>query len=681
VTDRCIRIDYPDGAYCVQCAEQPEIPYVPAHFEEIEVQAWDTGADLIEVQEAPCFVEWQPFDGTGGAVMGFFPAGTVRNVRDPTTLAAAWYVFTVDGTMYVQARTGASARTSPMGVNSSNTLRIEHVGNRAVFKIDGTIVTMATIFVGLTAVGASLYSSDDAVPSPTFDVLADPMGHGEMRGSVSMHARGSEFANGMRAVMRVRATGRVGSHMRAKMGVGVRGGQGASSMRARMGGRFTGFSGIITPTPSRMRARMRVRTSASGHAGYHGTMHATMHVRAKGSEFANYMRARMRVRAHAEQAPLITDGVIMLQMNPGWLIMTIGYAKETLTDTIDVAANPIVQLTNVINESLELTETPASLLDGLNRVGEALEFTDRVGIVWRMLLADRTKFTDPVVGILEAAERMVENMRLVAGVGSSIDVRSLVAETLAVHDTLAVVAKEQISEQADFDGVFSTMLAAKERLLDDLVLTAVPTAAAQFSFLIEENIALSDAAPASLEAFERLVETVNFAVTVSIGDDVFMAWVVNTETRAAWEYENYPFNSMFEFQARHYGIAPDGMYELEGDTDNGADVKWRARLGLNNLGSMKEKRLPAMYLAYDTAGAMVLKVISTRSNGERVTNWYRLNPTGGRGVREGRIQIGRGIKSVYWDFELVGCGNTKLRLSELRYFPMILDRRIRRRNS
>lgn len=514
-----------------------------------------------------------------------------------------------------------------------------------------------------------------------FDGLDDIPIRGDGIGLIGLSARGAYTSNIGRAKLILVGRGQEGSHGRGVLTLVGRGAEADSYGRGALALSGHGFAGIETPTPNYGIGRMHIGGSGELSTGLFGEAVGYMFLRARGAYGSSYGRGFMTLTARGRQIDNAPTGTILLLMNPGWLIATIGYVRETLQDVMDVTASPLQHLTNVLAERLALTESPLSTIEALNRITEAATFEDRIGIVWRMILEDVVNFEDPATGITEALERMIERLRLHAGVGSSMDVLMLLAETLAVHDTLAVVARENISDVAHFDEVFTSQLTAKNAILEQLVVDAVPENHAEIAMFLDESVDIGATVSASLESFERLVESLNFSITLTIGDETFLAWVVNTESRSAWTYENYPFNSMWTYQDKAYGLAPDGIYTLDGTDDAGTDIRTSMRIGMHAMGSAKEKRMPAMYVGYDSSGPVVVKVITKRANGDKVENWYQLTPSSARGMREGRIPVGRGLKSVYWGFEIVNVEGSSLRLGELRYFPMILDRRIKRRNS
>lgn len=388
------------------------------------------------------------------------------------------------------------------------------------------------------------------------------------------------------------------------------------------------------------------------------------------------------VQASAYSLPPIERYLSAFQ-TPGFVYATLGAAvtpRAVVQEIIAFANAPVANQVALLLERLSLDDVPTSILAALARIQEQIDFVDRLATIWAVLVEESLGLAGEPVASVVAAARLAETLALVAGAGSSLAVRNLVAETLALHDTLAVIAKERLADTAYFGDVFASHLTMRARALDALLLADVPAAGLQVRALVTEALALQVSQTSAAEMLAKLQETIGFAVTVRVGDDVYLAWVVNTETHAATQYENFPFNSFASLDGRYFAAAPDGIYLLGGADDDGEEIRARFRIGLSNLGTGKEKRMPAMYWGYRADGSMVLKVITTDPTGEKCENWYALRPRGAGATREGRVQIGRGLKAVYWDFEVANIAGSDFELDQLELFPMILDRRVRGRD-
>jgi hypothetical protein len=167
------------------------------------------------------------------------------------------------------------------------------------------------------------------------------------------------------------------------------------------------------------------------------------------------------------------------------------------------------------------------------------------------------------------------------------------------------------------------------------------------------------------------------AVVLTIGGDQYTAWVLNTENIAVTQYSNYPFNSFAELNGKYYGAASDGMYLLEGDDDAGTPIQAYFRAPLTDFGFAGLKRLHDIALGYTASGDLVFKAVVISPNGSKEEHWYRLEQRPTEALRENRVPVGRGLKSVYWQYELHNIDGADFQIETVRMWPMGLSRKVR----
>lgn len=158
---------------------------------------------------------------------------------------------------------------------------------------------------------------------------------------------------------------------------------------------------------------------------------------------------------------------------------------------------------------------------------------------------------------------------------------------------------------------------------------------------------------------------------LSIGDETYDVWVMNTELGAVSTYDNFDFTGFARLGERHFGLREDGIYELIGDDDAGTAISAAVTGGLSNLGTDYKKRIPAIYIGYTSDGVVVAKVVTT-DGGEKRENWYELSPIEKTATVEERFEPAKGLKSVYWQFKLAGNNFT---LDSVKLWRAITSRR------
>lgn len=368
--------------------------------------------------------------------------------------------------------------------------------------------------------------------------------------------------------------------------------------------------------------------------------------------------------------------VVLLQ-DPGFWYMTGGANTVRIQETLGLSSLAQGHPTFRIIEQLGLADHEISLLQGLSIIHESLNLVDKLATIFKMIVQNQLGVTGVVKPTAIAVQTVIENLTLLGGIHSSLVARNIVIEALAMSDALLFLAKEHISEQLAFESAYKQALTARQKFVEQLALTGTALGTGRISVIVQESLALTGTITSLLQAFETIREGISFYATLNLGGDVFQAWVCNTESEAFTEYANFPFNSFMQFGGKYYGMAPDGVYLLEGADDDGTAINARIRLGLNDLGSRKEKRAPALYLLLRQDGPMLIKAISTEPDGTLREDWYQLSARGTGGVREARLKIGRGLKSVMWDWVIENVNGADFDLEGMQVFPMILDRMTR----
>jgi hypothetical protein len=204
------------------------------------------------------------------------------------------------------------------------------------------------------------------------------------------------------------------------------------------------------------------------------------------------------------------------------------------------------------------------------------------------------------------------------------------------------------------------------QILDTLETSTAVTPAYSLGFIVPDNIEYADTSTLQAE--------LAFAVEEGL---VFLAerrnyntatYVMNSLTKGISEYHNYDFNSY----SNGYLCKEDGLYKLEGTTDTGTAIDWSLKTGSLDFGEPYEKQVPYCYIGVASDNTIVLKTV-TDYRGTKQETWYRGIHTNGS-VDNTRIQLGKGVKSRYWQFVLLGEGEVEIDSVEL--IPLVLKRMI-----
>ena len=160
-----------------------------------------------------------------------------------------------------------------------------------------------------------------------------------------------------------------------------------------------------------------------------------------------------------------------------------------------------------------------------------------------------------------------------------------------------------------------------------------------------------------------------FGAILNINGQQFVVWAANADTFAHSEYANFDFDSMCRLGSSYYGTKEDGVYELEGSNDAGTKIEWF--LGLPQVAGDTFMRMPKCYLGFSSDGYVYLRTI-TDGGDERI---YMFEKTSAARTGSG-LTLGRGVKSRYWMFDLIGVDGADIELDKIEFYPVVLGRRV-----
>lgn len=151
-------------------------------------------------------------------------------------------------------------------------------------------------------------------------------------------------------------------------------------------------------------------------------------------------------------------------------------------------------------------------------------------------------------------------------------------------------------------------------------------------------------------------------------------WAVNTETSGSSRYVGFGFDSFATVKGRHIGVRSDGVYLLEGDTDAGQPIHAGVHLGLQDFGTSQLKSLSNVYLGVSATGGLFIKV-GVGDGDEKLEYTYAARRVDAHLATQ-RFDLGRGLRSNYFSFELVNDGQADFELEKIEFVAVASNRRI-----
>lgn len=330
----------------------------------------------------------------------------------------------------------------------------------------------------------------------------------------------------------------------------------------------------------------------------------------------------------------------------------------------------------VVSELLELQAThQTALLAGVD-IDEELVVRAISIIPYLAEVVEALEALDENQVTPELAATVAELLTATDLIGNEVTLRVAVLFALTLGDQVQVAYQLSAIELLEAVVTNTAKLGQAAAVLENLILEDLP--AVNLALLIETDEGITadviDTATATLRI--AVEEGVGFYLKVKVGDDVFEGWVLNAETAGFSEYTNFPFNSFASVQGRIFAASEDGVFELDGADDDGTQIDARVRTGLLDLGTHYIKDVKAVHIGFTSDDRMVLKV-TAMNRGTKEEHWYEMKPSDSASMRDGRVTVQRGLRSRYWQFELVNANGADFDIDELDIQFNPLTRRLR----
>jgi len=331
-----------------------------------------------------------------------------------------------------------------------------------------------------------------------------------------------------------------------------------------------------------------------------------------------------------------------------------GHAYTTDYEMQDVTVNKVGFVLNVLG-ALHFTNT--------SNVLQQLEFSTSFN-----LTGDTTVNGDIILEFIASLVIAGESI-------TALNALVAIAETIANSDFSSSAFGANFLTALDLDPALDIDYHLAFNALSELLLTDTPTMTARILVAPTESLVLIDDLDTNAVFGALFEEGLVMGGLLNTPEGVFEAWVVNAETKAPFQYDNFPFNSFAQVSGRYLAMSDTGLYELTGSDDAGTSINAIIKTGLTNFGSNLKKSIPRAYFGYTSDGDLLFKTITT-STGKKVEDWYRLEARTVDDTRDTRVKIGRGLLSTYWQFEIVNVDGADFDIDDIKLLPAVLKRRI-----
>lgn len=277
---------------------------------------------------------------------------------------------------------------------------------------------------------------------------------------------------------------------------------------------------------------------------------------------------------------------------------------------------------------------------------------------WQLLAATEMVLTESATVSQALAALQRQLVSLAESTTFTANMTAIVKQIIALAESATVTPA--LTPQQRLSVVFADSVTMSQQIV-----------ASRFVQMVLAGLAMvNDVLTPNSRSALSLADVITGSIILRADGQEMVGWIVNPNLMASTMLAQYDFIGFGEHKGRYYGLKPNGLYRLDGDTDNGAAINSFISLGNRDFGTAQMKRVPHAYIGAATDGTMVLKVLT---NGQENVYYVR-NPTSD--MAEQRVDIGRGLRANYWNFELMNQNGEKFDISTIRFMPVVLERRI-----
>lgn len=243
-----------------------------------------------------------------------------------------------------------------------------------------------------------------------------------------------------------------------------------------------------------------------------------------------------------------------------------------------------------------------------------------------------------------------------------------VAEFMQLRDSLEKFFSGDIFETINLDPTVVPTERSVAQATDSINITPSAERALILRFTAADTVNLDDVNLTQFFYSPALTDLIELSAAYISPDDVFTVWNINAATGAVSRYDNYAFNSFGNFGQMYLGTDENGLYELNGCNDEGSAIIARIRSGLAQLAESRFTALRDAYIGMRSDGSYVLRIYT--GDGE-VYNYAFDN----QNMRSTRVQLGKGMRTRYFSFELISTG-ADFDLDSVEFIPITSTRRV-----
>ncbi len=343
-------------------------------------------------------------------------------------------------------------------------------------------------------------------------------------------------------------------------------------------------------------------------------------------------------------------------------------AVATLTSALtlgDSALREYVAQALMVEQAL-ITDTTALRASYGQVVQDTTLARDRLRVAERTALAEACTVATTLVPA--RAVRVADAVAMIAALAAPGKYGRTAIEVLQLRETLTRAIGAQHDDVLVVLDALTQRTALRAALTETTLLAEALQYTAVFHLEVSEELATADTVSMQQLFSVMVTEQVRVLGSTLIPGTQCLTWAVNARTGATTEYRDYTFNSFARRGTRYLAAADDGLYVLDGDTDNGSAIIAELASGFLQFAGTRFASFKAVYLGMHATGNVFFRL----TTGDDKTYTYRVVA---QSMENTKVRVGKGLRSRYFAFALETTGQD-FDLDTIEFLPLGAQRRV-----
>lgn len=326
-------------------------------------------------------------------------------------------------------------------------------------------------------------------------------------------------------------------------------------------------------------------------------------------------------------------------------------AKSLIQDSISSTSTQKDKQRNINIERLLIAENINTKKYSLSKLNEALKIKESFKATARFKdsIADNLDILDVS---LKSKLRAFTNEHIVYQENYRLKKisRSVITETLKAQGSCVARYSDFITDNVLYAEQYTQRIKAKQRVIDTININELLQQQRKSQQRINETLTALDFNQGKNIAKQLVNDLVFIEDDYSREKQYGYAWTANVDTWAMSRYQDYGFSELAVINGVLYGVAEDGVYQL----DAKELIEAKLVTGQLDLGQGQLVHPLGAYLEYELSGnTKKLEIgVSTTQSGTKQTYYYLLPTEKADYLTNGRVLFGRGLRGRHFAFEI-----------------------------